>query len=57
MSKANKVEVQKGPIDPNPTTLRQMTHPQRVADRVEELRMLRGYKTLDLHEPKEGRGK
>lgn len=52
---AKKVEEQKGPIDPNPMTLRQMPHSERVRDREHEISERRRYQTLDLCVPKTGR--
>ena len=47
-----KVPEQKGPIHPNPPTLKQMTYPERVRDREHEVIERRRMQTLDLHEPK-----
>ena len=55
MSKANKVEVQKGSIIGNPPTMKQMTHPQKVRQAREERSEIRRAQTLDLHEPKTSR--
>lgn len=52
MSKKCKVEVQKGPINPDQKTYRSMTHSQRVIDRAQELKELKDGQTLKLHTPK-----
>ena len=51
---SKKVEEQKGRIDPNPMTLRQMPYPERVKDREHEIYERRRYQTMELHEPKTG---
>jgi hypothetical protein len=51
-SMKNKVEVQKGRMDPNMPTIRHMTHSQRLRDREEEVRMTRRGQDLEYHEPK-----
>jgi hypothetical protein len=55
MSKENKVEVQKGMIDPNPMTMKQKTHHQKINDATAEMALRRHGQTLDLHIPKTGR--
>lgn len=52
MSKANKVEVQKGPIIGNPPTMKQMTHREKVQEAREENALRRHGQRTDLHEPK-----
>lgn len=52
MSKNRKVEVQKGPIESNPLTSKQMTHSQKQFERREELNKLKWGMTLDYEEPK-----
>lgn len=49
---ANKVEVQYGPIDPNPMTMKQMKFSQKVDEAREQNAMRRRCQTLDLHMPK-----
>jgi len=49
------VPEQKGKIEPNPMTSKQMTHTQHVAERVQELKDLRKGKTLDYHSPQKKR--
>ena len=55
MSKANKVEVQKGPIHPEDKNYRTMSYPERVAERRQEIDEMRGYQRMTLHEPKTSR--
>lgn len=52
MSKAMKVEVQKGPIIGNPPTMKQMTHREKVQEAREENALRRRGQHTDLHEPK-----
>lgn len=47
------VPVQKGPINPNPTTLKQMTHSERLKDRAHELSELKRCQTLDYKSPRQ----
>jgi hypothetical protein len=49
---SKKVPVQKGSIDPNPMTMKQMTHPQKVAQAREEQALRRSGQTMTLHEPR-----
>jgi hypothetical protein len=51
MSKANKVEVQKGKIIGNPPTMKQMTYPEKVREQKEENALRRHGQRTDLHEP------
>ena len=48
----NKVEVQREAIDPNPMTLKQMTHEERQRERNEEMNMLRFNQKQSLKVPK-----
>jgi hypothetical protein len=48
----DRVEVQKGSIDPNPMTSKFMKHSQKLVERHDELRLMRYGQTLDYHEPK-----
>ncbi len=48
----HKVAVQKGSIDPNPMTMKQMTHRECLSERSEQLRMLKDGQTLKYREPK-----
>lgn len=50
------VPVQKGKIDPNPMTMKQLTHTQRLAERSEEIKGIRKGQHTDLHTPRKGRG-
>jgi len=52
MSKDNKVEIQKGAINPNPMTMKQMTHRETVAEQRQENALRRSGQTLTLHQPK-----
>jgi hypothetical protein len=47
----SKVPVQKGEINSNPRTMKQMTHKERVAERAKELKDLRRCQTLDYYSP------
>ena len=49
------VPVQKGKMNPNPVTIKQMTYPERVRERDEEMKGLRRGQTMDMHEPKRSR--
>lgn len=49
----HKVPVQKGPINPNPMTMKQMTHSECISERSEQLRMLKDGQTLKYKEPKQ----
>ena len=46
------VPVQKGKINANPMTMKQMTHAERVTERRDELALLKRGQTLDLKTPK-----
>ena len=50
-----KVPVQKGTIISNPPTMKQMTYPERVAERREEQRKTRWGQTTELHTPRKGK--
>jgi len=52
MVKRNGVEVQKGPFEMGVPTYRTQTRTQKVAEKVEENKMRRGYQREYLHEPK-----
>lgn len=52
MSKANRVEVQKGKIVADQVTSKQMTHPQKVREAEAADVFRRGAQELHLHEPK-----
>lgn len=52
MSKQNKVEVQKGPIESNPMTSKQMTFAQKVQEAREQAALRRHGQHTDLQEPK-----
>ena len=47
-----KVPVQKGPINPNPMTSKQMPHIEKKFEKAHENEITRRNQTLDLHEPK-----
>ena len=51
-SKANKVEIQKGPIQPYQTNYRYMTQQELVNQDMEWMRGRESGKRLTLHEPK-----
>lgn len=55
MSKANKVEIQKGKIISNPPTMQQMTYNERVGEAKRESALRRSGQTTTLHEPKTSR--
>lgn len=48
----SQVPVQKGRIEGNPQTMKQMTHPERLREREGEVKELRRGQHLDLHTPK-----
>ncbi len=52
---AKKVEVQKGKIIGNPPTMKQMTYPENVRERRDQMALRRSGQTMTLHEPKTGR--
>jgi hypothetical protein len=52
---ANKVEVQKGRIDPNPMTIGQMTYLESRSAQITENALRRSGQTLTLHQPKTGK--
>lgn len=49
------VPVQKGSINPNPMTSKQMIHPEKIKEREMEIKKVRWGQTLDLHVPREKR--
>lgn len=49
---SKKIEIQKGSLEGNPPTSKQMTHSEKQRERAAELHFLRYGQTLDLHEPK-----
>ncbi|HEY5236114.1 MAG TPA: hypothetical protein VIJ14_08050 [Rhabdochlamydiaceae bacterium] len=55
MSKANKVEVQKGANDARLKTQGTMTHHQAISQKTEENALRRSGQTLTWHEPKTSR--
>lgn len=48
----SKVPVQKGPINPNPGTMKTQTYKQRVEQSNKENSMRRGYQSCELKTPK-----
>lgn len=49
---SKKVPQQKGPINPNPMTSKQMPHIAKQIEKARENEITRRNQTLDLHEPK-----
>lgn len=52
MAKKHYIEIQNGPIEVGIPTYRTQTREQKVAEKVEENKMRRGYEREHLHEPK-----
>lgn len=50
--KAEKVPVQKGPINPAPQTSKCMSYPEKVSERQSELNLLRSNQTLGMEIPR-----
>lgn len=49
------VPVQKGAIDPNPKTMKTMTHTERLNERAEEMTKTRWGQRMDLQTPRKGK--
>ena len=49
------VPVQKGSIDPNPKTMKTMTHTERLIERADEMNKTRWGQRMDLHTPRKGK--
>jgi hypothetical protein len=53
--KMKKVPVQKGKIIANPTSMKQMPYPERVAERKKQLKETRRGQSTELDTPRKGR--
>lgn len=55
MGRIPKIEIQKGAINPNPQTMKQMSFTEKVTEQKQENALRKHGQTLDLHEPKTSR--